>query len=97
MIFAKVIGTVVATRKDEKIEGCKLLAVQPISMEGEEEEGAPLVAIDAVGAGIGEVVLIAKGSSARQTVRTKDTPTDAVIMAIVDTIEAEGKVLFRKS
>jgi len=73
MIFAKVIGTVVATRKDE------------------------LVAIDAMGAGIGEVVLIAKGSSARQTVGTKDTPTDAVIMAIVDTIETEGKVLFRKS
>lgn len=96
MIFAKVIGTVVATRKDEKIEGCKLLAIQPISMEGK-EEGFPLVAIDAVGAGIGEVVLIAKGSSARQTVRTKDTPTDAVIMAIVDTIEVEGKVLFRKS
>jgi microcompartment protein CcmK/EutM len=96
MIFAKVTGTVVATRKDEKIEGNKLLVVQPISMKGK-EEGSHLVAIDAVGAGVGEVVLIAKGSSARQTVRTKDTPTDAVVMAIIDTIETEGKILFQKS
>ena len=95
MIFGKVIGTVVATRKDEKITGAKLLVVEQVGMDLK-PEGKSLVAVDAVGAGIGEIVLLASGSSARQTSRTKDTPTDAVIMAIIDMIEAGGKTLFRK-
>ena len=95
MLFARVIGTVVCPRKDDKLVGTKLLMVQPVNMK-QEPEGKPLVAVDAVGAGEGEVVLIVQGSSARQTRRTEGNPCDCAIMAIVDTIEREGKVVFRK-
>ena len=95
MLFARVLGTVVCTRKDDKLVGTKLLMVQPVNMK-QEPEGKPLVAVDAVGAGEGEVVLIVQGSSARQTRRTEGNPCDCAIMAIVDTIEREGKVVFRK-
>jgi len=95
MQLARVIGTLVATRKDEKLEGLKFLVVQPINADGQNTSNA-LVAVDAVEAGVGEVVMIATGSSARQTVLTDRRPCDAVIMAVVDTWEVGGEVKYRK-
>lgn len=97
MITCKVLGSVVCTRKDEKLVGTKLLVVQPISLDNQAPDGKSLVAIDTVGAGEGEIVLVVSGSSARQTTKTQNTPVDAVIMGIVDSIELEGKVVYRKS
>mgnify|MGYP001769509582 CR=1 FL=1 len=96
MIFARVTGNVVCTQKDEKLVGCKLLLVQPVDLAGV-AKGNPIVAVDAVGAGEGELVLLVQGSSARQTSRTQGNPVDAVIFAIVDTVEQGGKIVFRKS
>ena len=96
MIIARVVGDVVATMKDDKIVGRKLLIVREVSVENE-IVGKPIVAVDTVDAGVGDVVLIAQGSSARQTTLTKETPTDAVIMAIVDSLQVDGKVTFRQS
>lgn len=96
MYAAKVIGTVVCTRKDEKLNGMKLQVVQPVSLLTLEDEGKPAVAIDAVGAGVSEIVLVVAGSSARQTAVTNNTPVDATIMAIVDYIDIEGKRTFEK-
>ena len=90
MYLARVIGTVVSTRKEEEIEGLKLLLLQQCDVEGK-PKGSQLVAADAVGAGLGEVVLYASGSSARQTKLTQDRPVDAVIMAIVDIVETDGE------
>lgn len=95
MIFARVVGNVVCTKKDDKLVGNKLLLVQPVELDGK-AKGSPLVAIDAVGSGEGELVLIVQGSSARQTSRTENTPVDCTIFAIVDTIEKDGKIIFRK-
>ena len=96
MIFARVTGTVVCTLKDEKLVGSKLLLVQPVDLGGA-AKGNPLVAVDSVGAGEGELVLVVQGSSARQTSRTDGRPVDAVIFAIVDTVEQNGKTAFKKS
>lgn len=95
MILGRVVGTCVATRKDEKLEGMKLLIVQQTDVVGD-KAGGVVVAVDSVGAGVGEVVLFASGSSARQTQLTLNKPVDAVIMAIVDTLELNGEVTFRK-
>jgi len=95
MNLGKIVGTVVSTRKDEKLVGTKLQIVRQIDPEGR-ETGTFVVAVDAVGAGTGEVVLYASGSSARQTTITEDRPADAVIMAIVDAIEIGGEVLYSK-
>lgn len=86
MILAKVIGTVWATRKDEKLVGMKIQIVRPVELNYEEKEGF-LVAVDAVGAGVGEIVLVCQGSSARQTVLTENKAVDATIMAIVDKLD----------
>ncbi len=96
MLIARVIGTTVSTVKDEKLTGRKLLIVRQTDETGS-PVGKPFVAIDSVDAGIGDLVLTAAGSSARQTTLTKDTPVDAVIMAVIDSLEVEGKVVFRKS
>lgn len=96
MQIARVTGTVVATRKEPTLDGLKLLVVRPCDAQGS-PTGAPLVAADAVGAGVGEVVLIASGSSARQTEATRERPVDTVIMAIVDLLEVGGQTTFRKS
>lgn len=95
MFLAKVIGNVVSTHKDEKFRGMKLLLVQPyVNKEGGlVASGSAVVAVDSVGAGVGECVLFTQGSSARLTPTTKDTPVDAVIVGIVDTVEVEGVVL----
>lgn len=95
MILGKVTGTVVATQKDEKLVGSKLLIVQDVDLEGKLERKYT-VAVDAVGAGIGEIVLVATGSSARQTNVTSNKPVDGVVMAIVDTIEISGEVRYMK-
>jgi microcompartment protein CcmK/EutM len=96
MLIAKVVGSAVATVKDEKLHGTKLLVVREANERGE-AIGKPLVAIDTVDAGVNDLVLIASGSSARQTTITKDRPVDAVIMAILDSLEVAGEVTFRKS
>jgi microcompartment protein CcmK/EutM len=95
MTLGKVTGTVVATRKDQKLVGGKLLIVQDVDLDGNILEKYS-VAVDAVGAGVGELVLTASGSSARITDVTKDKPVDSVIMAIVDTLEVHGKILYQK-
>ncbi|MEE2787193.1 MAG: EutN/CcmL family microcompartment protein [Myxococcota bacterium] len=96
MIIGRVIGTVVSTRKEEEINGLKLLAVVPIDLKTGDLKDGGVVAVDAVGAGVGEVVLYASGSSARQTLVTQNRPVDATIMAIVDTYEVGGDVLYQK-
>lgn len=97
MQLARVIGTLVSTRKDEKLEGLKFLIVRAVDMDGVDKSGAnALVAVDAVGAGVGEIVMIAQGSSARQTVLTDRRPCDAVVMAIVDTWDIDGDQKYRK-
>jgi microcompartment protein CcmK/EutM len=96
MLIAKVVGSAVATIKDEKLQGTKLLVVREANVRGE-ATGKPLVAIDTVDAGVNDLVLIASGSSARQTNITKDRPVDAVIMALLDSLEVDGEITFRKS
>jgi ethanolamine utilization protein EutN/carbon dioxide concentrating mechanism protein CcmL len=92
MKMGRVVGAVVASRKDEKLQGLKLLVVQNLDLELGNERGY-VVAADAVGAGAGEVVLYATGSSARQTTGTDGRPVDAVIMAIVDEYDVGGAVI----
>ncbi len=96
MLFARVVGNVVCTRKDDKLVGAKLLLVQPVGLD-DKPKGNPLVGVDAVGAGTGELVLLVQGSSARQTARTESTPVDCTIFGIVDTIEKDGRVVFTKA
>ena len=95
MHLGRVAGTLVASRKEPLMEGMKFLVVRQIDV-GNEDTTAYVVAVDAVGAGVGEVVLYAVGSSARQTELTRDRPADAVIMAIVDTWEVDGEVVYTK-
>ena len=95
MLLGRVVGTVVATRKEDELSGLKLLLVRGADAEGK-PVGSLVVAIDAVGAGLGEVVLYASGSSARQTRVTRDRPVDATVMAIVDAIEHEGRQTYTK-
>ena len=96
MLICKVVGSAVATVKDEKLTGTKLLVVREADETGN-PVGKPVVAIDTVDAGVGDLVLIAAGSSARQTYVTKDRPVDAVIMAVLDSLEVDGEVTYRKS
>lgn len=96
MTLGRVVGTVVATRKEEKLQGFKLQVVETLDLDLH-PTGSFTVAVDAVGAGIGEVVLTAAGSSARLTAATQDRPVDAVILAIVDTLETGGRVRYEKS
>lgn len=86
MILAKIVGTVVATRKDEALVSHKLLVCRPLSPRGKTEAGY-LVAVDTVDAGVGETVLIVSGSSARMAAGLKDHPVDAAIVGIVDAVE----------
>ncbi len=91
MKLGRVVGTVWCTRKDASLDSLKLLVVENLS-PSLEREGGYVVAVDSVGAGMDEVVLYASGSSARLTSATKDKPVDAVIMAIVDSFDIDGKV-----
>ena len=86
MLLARVVGTVVATRKDERLLSTKLLLVRPVDPQGK-ADGGYIVAVDTVDAGFGETVLIVSGSSARMASGLKDTPVDAAIIGIVDAVE----------
>ncbi|MBN8706100.1 MAG: EutN/CcmL family microcompartment protein [Bacteroidetes bacterium] len=88
MVIGKVIGTVWATRKDAGLTGMKLLVVRHVDLHYQSLDKF-IVAVDSVGAGVGEIVLVATGSSARQTEITKNKPVDAVVMAIVDKLDAD--------
>lgn len=93
MFLAKVIGNVVATQKNDKLQGMKLLLIQPYINKEQElvQSGSSVVAVDSVGAGLGECILFTQGSSARLTPTTKDAPVDCVIVGIVDMIEVRGE------
>jgi microcompartment protein CcmK/EutM len=90
MILARVVGTVVATRKDPRLEGKKLLVLKPVSPEGKDESGY-VVAVDTVSAGYRETVLAVSGSSARMAEGCKDRPVDTSIVGIVDTVSLDEK------
>lgn len=95
MLLGQVIGTVVATRKEPELEGLKLLVIKGADLDGK-AGGGVIVAADAVGAGVGEIVLYCAGSSARQTEVTKGKPVDHVVMAIVDEVHVGGDIRYRK-
>lgn len=95
MQLAQVIGTVVATQKESSLLGLKLLVLEAVDLQ-RQSLGRYLVAADAVGAGEGELVLYASGSSSRMTGMTQDRPVDAVVMAIVDTLEVGGEFVYQK-
>ena len=95
MLIARVIGTTIATVKDEKLVGRKLLICRETDETGK-IVGKPYVAVDTLDAGVGDLVLTAHGSSGRMTTFTKDRPVDAVIMAIVESLEVQGEVTYRK-
>ena len=90
MTLGRVIGTIVATRKDPRLEGRKLLIVRAISPDGQDESGY-VVSIDTVSAGFRETVLVVAGSSARMAEGCKDTPVDSAIVGIVDTISLDSR------
>jgi ethanolamine utilization protein EutN len=89
MILAKVVGTVVATRKDERLVASKLLVARPLDVSGK-VDGNYVVAVDTVDAGVGDTVLIVSGSSARMADGFKDTPIDAAIIGVIDHIDTPG-------
>jgi microcompartment protein CcmK/EutM len=91
MEIARVKGTVVATRKDDKLSGYKMLILELADVSGRDKGGAPIVALDSVDAGVGDLVLVVRGSSARQAVNMGATPVDAVIIGIIDNIEFSGE------
>ena len=95
MRLGRVVGTVVSTQKDEKISGLKLYVVRDLNLDISEKNSF-VVAADAVGAGVGEVVLYSSGSAARQTKQTQSRPLDAVIMAIVDLMDVNGELVYDK-
>ena len=86
MLLAKVVGTVVATRKDPRLVSAKLLVARPMDPRGK-AEGSYLVAVDTVDSGVGDTVLIVSGSSARMASGLKDCPVDAAIAGVIDAIE----------
>ena len=100
MFLAKVEGSVVATKKDQKMVGRKLLILRPMLVDDKDHTKLrpgvnTLIAVDSVGAGTGEIVMFCQGSSARLANGLKDAPVDAVIVGIVDTVDVEGKVVFK--
>ena len=96
MQIGRVVGSVVSTAKEPMLEGRKLLVVRTLDLDAK-KSGGYVVAVDAVGAGLHDVVLVSTGSSARMTEATRDRPNDAVIMAIIDSWDVDGKVKWRKS
>ncbi len=95
MILARVAGAVVSTVRADRIQGSSYYIVEPAGSAGD-PVGSGIVALDLVGAAPDELVIVSQGSSARQTDSTKDKPIDAVIVGIVDIVEEDGKVVFRK-
>jgi microcompartment protein CcmK/EutM len=95
VLLGKVVGTLVASKKEPRMDGLRFLVVRQVDAGGK-ETGGYVVAVDGVGAGPEEMVLYATGSSARQTEATDGRPCDAVVMAIVDSWELGGKEIYRK-
>src|SRR5271154_1842405 len=103
MFLGRVTGQVVATQKDKALSGQKLLVVEPLNVKYDDASkpaslgntGRAIVAIDVVGCGEGQIVLVVQGSSARMTEQTKNMPADAVIVGIVDTAVYGGKTFFQ--
>lgn len=95
MILGRVVGTVVATQKDEGLENYKFLVVRGVGLDLELKDNY-VVAVDTVGAGVGEIVVCAAGSSARMIPQTKDKPVDSSVVAIVDYLDLQGKIIYRK-
>lgn len=95
MKLGKIVGTVVSSQKDQKTEGLTFFVVRDLSVDMK-NKASFVIAVDSVGAGVGEVVLYASGSSARQTDRTNNRPIDACVMAIVDMIDLEGELVYDK-
>jgi microcompartment protein CcmK/EutM len=95
MLLGKILGTVVATQKEPELTGLRMMLVRELDANFD-AVGKTIVAVDAVGAGQGEVVLFAAGSSARQTAITQNRPVDHVIMAIVDTVESGDRLIYEK-
>jgi ethanolamine utilization protein EutN len=89
MILARIVGTVVSTRKDPRLEGQKLLIVKPVSPEGADESGY-IIAVDTVDSGFRETVLVVSGSSARMAADCKDRPVDAAIIGVVDSVKLDS-------
>lgn len=89
MEIGRVIGTLVATRKHERLVGCKIQIVQPLDHHGDRPKGEPFVAVDAVGAGVGEQVMIVRGSGARHALNNDQIPVDATIIGIIDHIDVQ--------
>ena len=96
MQIARVVGTIVSTNKSDKLLGLKMMLVRTVDLDTFEEKGAPVVSIDAVGAGVGEIVMIVGGSSSRQTEITDAKPVDNSIIAIIDSIDVENNRIFDK-
>lgn len=96
MLMGKVVGTVVSTQKDPGLEGYKLQIVQIVDFEMN-KTSSYVVAVDTIGAGYDEMVIVVQGSSARMTARTKNKPVDSAIVAIVDTVEIEGELRYEKA
>lgn len=101
MFLAKVTGSLVATQKVDSMVGHKLLVVEPYRVEGKDRDrlvttGRTFIAVDTVGAGEGEYVLITQGSSARMTPQTKNLPIDTVIVGLVDTVHVDHACIFRR-
>ncbi len=86
MIIARILGSVVSTQKDPRLSGKKLLIVKPINLDGSDQSGY-LVAVDTVGAGFHEKVLVVAGSSARLAEGNKDCPVDSAIIGVIDTVD----------
>ncbi len=95
MFLGKVVGTVWSTKKDDNLVGAKFMIVKQLDLELNEKDNF-VVAVDSVGAGEGEIVLVATGSSSRQTTFTKNKPVDAVIMAIVDKLDVALKEMLEQ-
>ena len=105
MFLARVTGHVVATQKDKSLAGQKLFVVEPLNVKYDEGSNTPtslgntgraIVAIDVVGCGEGQLVLVCQGSSARMTEQTKNLPADAVIVGIVDSADFGGKTFYQE-
>ena len=97
MRIAKVVGVAVATVKDRRLEGAKLLLVAAADPRGQVQAEGPFVAQDLVGAGDGELVLVVEGSSARTAAGDANRPVDAVIVGILDALRCDGQVTYQKS
>jgi microcompartment protein CcmK/EutM len=96
MKISSVIGSTISTIKSPRVKNTKLLICQETDATGTRDIGSPYVALDLVEAGVGDLVLTCHGSAARQTDLTKDTPVDAVIMAVIDHLEVDGEITFKK-